>query len=266
MRPALNQAALFGGRLLLVAAITFGSFYALEYARHSAEGSANFRLAAIQCEGLTHLDGQAIESLVRSHVPANLLLADLEEVRGLLESQAWVKQAAVRRKLPDRLILHVLERQPAAVATVDGELYVVDAEGVVLDQHGSRFQFIDRPIVKGLQNVARENARQENALRMQVYLRVVEELEAYRESISEIDVENPNRVAVIPGEDPVHVYLGAGEFLARYETFISQLGLYERLKKQYGVIESVDVTYENKIIFHTPQDRQSVTAAVRGQS
>jgi hypothetical protein len=90
---------------------------------------------------------------------------------------------------------------------------------------------------------------------MQVYLRVVDELDSHNPSISEVDVETPEQVAVIPMDDPIPIHLGDEDFLRRYETFMSQKDLYDRLKEEYGTIESVDVTYDNKIIFHTPQKK-----------
>ena len=47
----------------------------------------------------------------------------------------------------------------------------------------------------------------------------------------------------------------------RYETFVSQKDLYDRLKEEYGMIESVDVTYDSKIIFHTPQKKGGTVMA-----
>lgn len=265
VRRASKQMGLFCARFMLLAFIVLMGAYALDYARHSAQGGSHFKLDQIHYQGVVQLDRQALDPLIYRTVPENVLLIDLDRLRDLVESESWVKEARIRRKLPNRLFIHIVERQPAAVAVIDSELYVVDSEGVVLDRYGPRYQSIDRPIAKGLQNVARENAREENALRMQIYLRVLEELKPYDHSISEIDVENPERVAVIPEEDPVHIYLGNEQFSTRYEIFVSQKDLYERLKKQYGTIESVDVTYDNKIIFHTPDEKRETITAQGGK-
>ena len=67
----------------------------------------------------------------------DLLLIDLDRVRALVESESWVKEATVRRKLPDGLFIHITERQAVAMAAIDTELYIVDREGVILDRPGS---------------------------------------------------------------------------------------------------------------------------------
>ncbi len=173
----------------------------------------------------------------------------------------------VRRRLPDQLFVFVTERQPAAVATIDGQLQVVDASGVVLAPYGEAFQALDRPIVKGLKNVALENALHENSVRMATYLRILADMDAagsgYTESISEIDVSDPERVAVVPTEEPVPVFLGDQDFARRYEVFLTRLDLYRELKARHGVIDSVDVTYDDKIIIHTPE--AAATTASKGR-
>ena len=259
--------ALFCGRIVLVGLMVGVGAYSLDYSRHPPEVTRLFQLKQIHYQGLLHLDRQALDSLIYQSIPENLMFIDLDRIRDLVESESWVKEATIRRKLPNQLFIHIRERQSAAVAAIDNELYVVDAEGVILDRPGPSHQSIDRPIVRGLKNIARENAREENALRMRTYLRVLEELTSYNHSISEIDVEAPERVAVIPDDDPILIYLGDKHFLTRYETFVSQKDLYDRLKQEYGIIESVDVTYDNKIIFHTPREKGgTVTAQTSNQS
>lgn len=245
------------GRICVLMGLVSGFAYLIYYAHHAPSAESYFRLEQIQYHGVTYLDQETVTSLIRQTFPVNVLNIDLERVRSLVEGEKWVRRAVVRRKLPGRLIIYVDERAPEAVAVLDEHLVVVDREGIVLDDFGPDYQDLDRPIVKGLRNVARENAGQENRLRMQAYLEVIRDLESSKkdhvESISEIDVDNPKRVAVIPTDEPVSIYLGENHFLERYERFLEQKSLYYRLKEKYGLIEYVDVTYDDKIIFHTPE-------------
>jgi cell division protein FtsQ len=247
--------AILCARIVFLGLIVLVGAYSLSYSRHPPEVAMRFQLEQIHYQGLVHLDRRALDALIYQSVSENLMSLDLDRIRDLVESESWVREATVRRKLPNQLVIHIRERQAVALAAIDNELYIVDEGGVILDRPGPSHQSIDRPIVRGLMNAARENAQEENILRMQIYLRVVKELGSHNRSISEVDVEIPEQVAVIPADDPIPIHLGDGDFLMRYETFISQKELYDRLKEEYGMIESVDVTYEHKIIFHTPQTK-----------
>jgi cell division septal protein FtsQ len=249
------------GRLVTVVAILGSLGYALYYAQASPDGARLFPIARIEFTGTAQMDQEALTALLRRSLPPNLLQVDLPAVRRTVESEPWVQSARVRRVLPDRLVIDVVERQPAAVATIDSELYVVDQDGTILDRYSASYDGLERPIVKGLVNLARENARDGNAARMRAYLRVVSALEkspkGYLAYISEIDVENPQRVALIPNDAPVPVFVGDTAFLERYETFLSSLGMYRQLTEKYGPIEYVDVTFGDRIIFHTAGAEQA---------
>ena len=253
--------AILFARIVSLGLIVLVGAYSLAYSRHPPEVAMRFQLEQIHYQGLVHLDRRALDALIYQSVSENLMSLDLDRIRDLVESESWVREATVRRKLPNQLVIHIRERQAVALAAVDNELYVVDEEGMILDRPGPSHQSIDQPIVRGLKNAALENAREENILRMQIYLRVLEELASHNLSISEVDVATPEQVAVIPKDDPIPVRLGNDDYLMRYETFMSQKDLYDRLKEEYGVIESVDVTYDNKIIFHTPQRKGGAVMA-----
>lgn len=250
-----GQIAVLCGRVFLVAAVVYLAVYAYHSALDPARAGNYFELRSVDVQGSLHLDKEALGHLVRRTVPSNILSINLDHVREIVETETWVRRATVRRKLPGRLLIYVTERKPEAVAAIDGALYVVDKEGVTLDSFGAAYRQLDGPIVKGLHNSARENAVEANRRRMQLYLEVIADLAGppnRLDSISEIDVTQPSRVAVVPKEEPVPVFLGSGRFRARYETFLSQKEVYYRIKEQHGSVEYVDVTYDQKIIFHTP--------------
>jgi cell division protein FtsQ len=61
-------------------------------------------------------------------------LVDVSEIRRRLLGYGWVKDARVSRRLPDTLVIDIVERTPAALWQSDGRLALIDSEGVVLDR------------------------------------------------------------------------------------------------------------------------------------
>ena len=60
-------------------------------------------------------------------------LVDLRATRERLLRFGWIKEARVHRRLPDTLVIDVVERQPAAIWQDANALSLIDAEGVVLE-------------------------------------------------------------------------------------------------------------------------------------
>lgn len=244
------------GRLLVVGAVLGGAALVLYHAESSEYGRMRFRAEQVEFRGIVNLNHPGIDGLVRRALGPNLILADLDHVRQVVESEPWVESATVRRALPNRVVIQIQERKPVAVAAIDGELFLVDSTGIVLDRFGARYGDLDGPIVKGLKNLALENAREENLERIQLYMRVVEDLSGSPQklvrSLSEIDVSLPRRVAVIPADEAIPVYIGNDHFRERYERFLACRSIYQQLKERYPRIEYIDVTFPDKVIFHTP--------------
>jgi cell division protein FtsQ len=61
-------------------------------------------------------------------------LVDVGAIRRQLLQFGWVKDARVSRRLPDTLVIDIVERAPAALWQSKGQLALIDREGVVLDR------------------------------------------------------------------------------------------------------------------------------------
>ena len=61
-------------------------------------------------------------------------LVDVAAIRRRLLRFGWVKDARVSRRLPDTLVIDIVERAPSALWQNQGQLALIDKEGVVLDR------------------------------------------------------------------------------------------------------------------------------------
>ena len=61
-------------------------------------------------------------------------LVNVSAIRDRLLQFGWVKDARVSRRLPDTLVIDIVERTPAAMWQNQGQLALIDQEGVVLDR------------------------------------------------------------------------------------------------------------------------------------
>jgi cell division protein FtsQ len=61
-------------------------------------------------------------------------LVDVSQIRQRLLGYGWVKDARVSRRLPDSLVIDIVERTPAALWQNQGQLALIDDHGVVLDR------------------------------------------------------------------------------------------------------------------------------------
>lgn len=95
-------------------------------------GRAGFAVAKIEVRGLERNDEMSVSDIAVKYVDRSMLSVDLDKLRAEVMTLGWVKEARVSRRLPDALVVDVVERQPVAVWQHDGRLSLIDASGAAL--------------------------------------------------------------------------------------------------------------------------------------
>jgi cell division protein FtsQ len=115
-----------------------------ERAAGTAIGQAGFTVGGYQIVGINHMNRSLIDEVVNDELrraadeagtaKAPQALVDVAAIRERLLRFGWVKDARVSRRLPDTLVIDIVERTPAALWQSQGQLALIDREGVVLDR------------------------------------------------------------------------------------------------------------------------------------
>lgn len=130
-------AAAFGLFLALIAAVVL---VALEIparamtAAGEAIGRAGFTVKRIDVVGLRNMDSAPVYEIALEQKSMAMPLVDAAGIRRELLRYGWVKDARVSRRLPDTLVIDIVERKPAALWQDRERLALIDAEGVVIDR------------------------------------------------------------------------------------------------------------------------------------
>ena len=97
-----------------------------------ALGRAGLSVKHIDIRGIERMDRLDVYAVALDQQSIAMPLVDLDAVRAKLLRYGWVADARVSRRLPDTLVIDIVEREPAAVWQHARELTLVDAQGVVL--------------------------------------------------------------------------------------------------------------------------------------
>lgn len=125
---------------LFVAAIVVVSAIALELPAKAwtsfgeAMGEAGFRVQRVDVTGVKNMDSKPVYDIAFNQQSTAMPLVDAAGIREQLLQYGWVKDARVSRRLPDTLVIDIVERQPAALWQDRDRLNLIDSEGVVLDR------------------------------------------------------------------------------------------------------------------------------------
>jgi cell division protein FtsQ len=98
----------------------------------SAMGDAGFRVQRVDVTGVKNMDSKPVYDIAFNQQSTAMPLVDVSGIRESLLKYGWVKDARVARRLPDTLVIDIVERDSAAIWQDRNKLSLVDADGVVL--------------------------------------------------------------------------------------------------------------------------------------
>ena len=177
----------------------------------------------------------------------SLMWTDLEVWRERLMGSPWIRDAALRRSLPSTVEIVVTERTPVGIGRIDGELYLIDESGVIIDEYGPHFADFDLPIVDGLPTgtggVGSVTDEPRAALAAQV-IAAVKAKPQISNRLSQVDVSDVHNAAVILTGDSARIQLGEDRFLVRLQSY---LDLAATLRERVAEIDSVDLRFDDRI-------------------
>lgn len=98
-----------------------------------AVGRAGFQVRKVEVVGADRIDRLKVYDIALAQKDRSMAAVDLEGVRHDLMQYGWIKDARVSRRLPDTLVVDIVERSPAAIWQNAGRLSLIDEKGVVLE-------------------------------------------------------------------------------------------------------------------------------------
>lgn len=111
-------------------------------------GEAGFEVRHVEVTGLKNMAKLPVYGAALNGPTNSMLLVDLDDIRTQLQALPWVADASVGRRLPDTLVIDIVERKPLAIWQHQRKLAVVDREGKVLDTRRIE-RFAALPLIVG---------------------------------------------------------------------------------------------------------------------
>lgn len=140
---------LFVGGGVIAGVVAMGVPQTLGLAAAHAIGQMGFVVRTIEVNGRSHVDRDAVYRVAMDSRGQDMPLVDLAGIRQALLGLAWVEDARVSRRLPDTLVVDIVERRPAGVWQHDYALSLIDGEGRVIGPVDNTTPLDQLPLVIG---------------------------------------------------------------------------------------------------------------------
>jgi cell division protein FtsQ len=208
-----------------------------------------FQVKGVEITGCNRVERTALLERMGIKPGTNILGLNLNAITRSIENLDWVERVSIRRRLPDRLVVRLWEREPWLLIHLN-RLYYLDKNGVVFKgiQRGDN---MDYPVVTGISRELYFN----NSLRSrEVVGRVMRVATLIAESkapfgfdqVSEIHVDEGDGITLIVNRG-VKVHLGAGNFDKKFHRLtIVYNDLHER--GRWPSVTTIDLDLGNRVL------------------
>jgi cell division protein FtsQ len=210
----LSRLSLLTGVVVVLAASLFVAWGLRRWLRQSPR----FAVRHVEVDGNHRRTPHQLAKRADIDVGKNVFTIDTELAKSAIETDPWIETAVVEVDLPATVRIHVTEREPRALAAVDGVLYLCDGKGNLFKEVAEG-DAGDLPVVTGIDADAiardREGVRQRIERALELMADLEESEVGKRHPIQELHLEPDATVTVVVGTDGIALHFGTPPYRAK---------------------------------------------------
>lgn len=121
-------------RVLLVIVLFAAALWGVNYFYNSSY----FKIKTLDINGNSHYSDEYINELLEGIQGENIFEVDKKEAEDLLtEDLVWIKTAELVKVFPDKIEIQLTERKPLLIIVYNRKYYLLDSDGMVLENLGT---------------------------------------------------------------------------------------------------------------------------------
>lgn len=203
-----------------------------------------FGVKTIDLQGVVRASAEEIGTRLGRYVGRNILDLELAQIEAEVQSDPWVRRAAVRRVLPGTLYVRVEERRPAALAMIGDRPHLVDSTGYVIGPIQQAGTVDGLPVLSGLDGLDDDTLRSTLSRGVQMLERLHRTSGDFAVRITELDLSRDDRVGVITAGGGPTILLDPDRVDQNIHPFLE---LRDAIQRRVGSASYIDLRWRDRI-------------------
>jgi cell division protein FtsQ len=196
-----------------------------------------FTVRDIDMNRCTYVSRDEVSGILSGAPQGNIWSLSSRDIGRRLLTHPWVRSVSVRKSFPDRLVVRIEERKPAAMINLDA-LYYVDEEGKIFKRL-TAYDPKNFPIVTGFSRAeltARDAVTLQNLKKTLELLRCTES-GALRQNISEVHFDAQDGYTLVTRDSGLQLKIGMTDFREAMKRVEEAMPRLARLGQARGIVD-----------------------------
>jgi len=216
-----------------------------------ALSSPQFALEHVELRSASHFSEPELLDKAGMRLGDNLLAIDLRAAEQRLVTDPWVRSVRLARRLPHTLRVDLVEREAVALASLDGELFLLGPDGEPFKAWGEG-DVDDLPVLTGVTPDALAKDRPGALARLGTGLAVLSHYErlpvSQQQRAQEVNLAPDGSVVLTVGVRGVSLHLGQGPWPKKMLMVAEVLRTFENKRELPGVVFLDNALHPDRVV------------------
>ncbi|MEA3454100.1 MAG: FtsQ-type POTRA domain-containing protein [Candidatus Caldatribacteriota bacterium] len=177
----------------------------------------------------------------------NIFKLDLKKSKDSLMQEPWIKEVEIKRVIPNKIIISIKERKPAAIIHIGEEYFSSTKEGIVLSKIDSPEEKFSLPLVLGLEINEIKIGEIIDKPEFRTALESTNSVEVILpKKFCRVEILSPDDFMICNKDDSLKVRVNGPEGIINKENLLREA--LEKIEREKLLVEYVDIRFKDSLV------------------
>jgi len=177
----------------------------------------------------------------------NIFRLDLIKSKDSLIQEPWIKEVEVKRVIPNKIIISIKERKPAAIVYTREEYFSSTKEGIILTKIDRQEEKFDLPLILGLELGEIKIGKSIDRPEFRAALDSINSAEVILpKKFCRVEILSPDDFMICNKDDTLKVRVNGPEGVLNKENLLREA--LEKIEREKLLVEYVDIRFKDSLV------------------
>ena len=177
----------------------------------------------------------------------NIFKLDLKKSKNSLMQEPWIKEVEIKRVIPNKIIISIKERKPAAIVHIGEEYFFCTKEGIVLSKIDRPEEIFGLPLVLGLELDKTKIGEIIDKPEFRMALNSINSAEVIMpKKFCRVEILSPDDFMICNKDGTLKVRVNGPEGIINKENLLREA--LQKIEREKLLVEYIDIRFKDSLV------------------